>query len=314
MSEIELLSWLRERVPGLTDDVTELPTGSWVVTTDHQVPGVHVPEGTAAEVVAERLLRVNLSDIAAGGARPRFVFANVAAPADYPVKGFMDGLVRACREFDVELRGGDTSSAPRPVFSLTLFGDLPEGGRSPARSRAEPGDRLWLSGSVGQSRVGREALKVGIERIPTGLRAAAEAAVERHLRPEPHLEVGQWLAAQARTAAIDISDGLALDLHRLCEASGVGAILEANALPLAGDHAALAEALELDPLEAALGGGEDYVLLFSLPEEIEPPAALGAVEVGVVTAPAQTAPGAVRLREDGKLSRMATMGWNHLTA
>lgn len=318
MSELDLLRWLRERVPGLEDDVAVLPEligdGAWIVTTDHQVPGVHLPEDAAPEIVGERLLRVNLSDLAAGGAVPRFAFADVAAPADYPLRDFFRGLLRGCEEFGVELKGGDTSGAPAPVFSLTLLGELPEGGRTPARGNARPGDRLWLSGTVGESRLGRRLLELGasVEDLgPAGLgpdlHTAATAAIHRHLRPNPHLDLGQWLATQPRTAAIDISDGLALDLHRLCEASGAGAALDADHLPLATDHAALAETLDFDPLEAALGGGEDYVLLFSLPSDVGPPARFEAVEVGEVVAES-----GMRLRRNGCVEKLPALGWDHL--
>ena len=305
-SEMELLRWLQEQLPNLTDDVAELPAGAWIATTDHQIPGVHLPEATAPEIVAERLLRVSLSDLAAGGAQPRFAFSNLAAPAGYPLKQFLRGLLGACQAFDVELAGGDTSSAPQPVFSLTLLGELPENGRSPARGNAEPGDRLWLSGTVGQSRLGREVLQVGIDQLPPDMHEAAEAALERHLRPQPHLEIGQWLATQTRAAAIDISDGLALDLHRLCDASGVGATLDGDALPLTDDHAALAAALTIDPFEAALGGGEDYVLLFSLPAEVEPLVDSEATAIGSVAATRE-----VELRTDDGVRSIEPAGWDH---
>lgn len=318
MSELDLLRWLRERVPGLEDDVAVLPGlaggGNWIVTTDHQVPGVHLPEDAEPEVFGERLLRVSLSDLAAGGAVPRCAFANVAAPANYPLKDLFRGLLRACGEFGIELKGGDTSGASHPVFSLTLMGELPEGGTTPARSNAEPGGRLWLSGTVGESRLGRQLLELGASaddlspaRLDPALHTAATAAIRRHLRPNPHLEIGQWLATRPRAAAIDLSDGLGLDLHRLCGASGVGAAIEANRLPFATDHAALAEALDLDPLDAALGGGEDYVLLFSLPADIEPLVRFDATEVGTLSAE-----DGVLLQRDGKTMEMPATGWDHL--
>lgn len=318
MSELDLLRWLRERVPGLEDDVAMLPPligdGAWIITTDHQIPGVHLPEDAAPEIVGERLLRVGLSDIAAGGALPRYAFANVAAPADYPLQDFFRGLLRACEEFGVELKGGDTSGAPAPVLSLTLLGELPEGGRTPARGNAEPGDRLWLSGTVGESRLGRRLLELGASaddlspaRLDPALHTAATAAIRRHLQPEPHLEIGHWLASQPRAAAIDVSDGLALDLHRICEASGVGAVLDADRLPFASNHAVLANALGLDPLKPALAGGEDYVLLLGLPTDVDPPTRFDATEVGSVNAE-----DGVLLHREGDVEGVPALGWNHL--
>lgn len=316
-SERSLLAWLEERLPHVGDDVAHLPPGEWVVTTDHQVPGVHLPQDAPPGVIADRLLRVNLSDLAAGGARPRFAFANLAAPTEYPFRDFLQALLTACDEFELTLGGGDISNAPQPVFSLTVLGELPEGSTAPSRNRARAGDRLWLSGIVGSSLVGRllieragtvaEAVAQPASGLDANLDQAARHAVRRHLKPVPQLNVGSWLAVQRRAASIDLSDGLALDLHRLAEQSGVGAVLDAEQLPVDRHHAELCAALGVDPLQAALAGGEDYVLLFALPPNVEPPSTTCAVEVGRTTAE-----GDIRLWRGGELEELPATGWDHL--
>ncbi len=139
------------------------------------------------------------------------------------------------------------------------------------------------------------------------LRRAAVRAVRRHLLPAPQLELGRWLAARRRAAAIDVSDGLALDLHRLCRASRTGARLDGDALPLTEGLPALAAQLGAAPLELALGGGEDYVLLFALPSGVRPPAAFGARQIGELVAARH-----VMLELGGSRRALPPAGWDHL--
>ncbi len=320
--ERDLVSWLQKQLPAIGDDVAVLSAnpaadGNWLITGDHQIPGVHVPQDTPARVIADRLLRVNLSDIAAGGAIPRFAFLNLAVPTDYPVTEFMESLLQACTEHNTVLCGGDTSSAPNPVFSLVLLGTLAAGSQSPKRNLAQAGDKLWVGGTLGQSFLGRKLLEreggfaLASNSAFTGLEAelhrAADAAIQRHLSPQPQLELGQWLARQPRAAAIDLSDGLAIDLHRLIEQSQVGAEIDRPSLPLDRDLKPLSGALEIDPWEAALGGGEDYVLLFALPEETQPPADFAAVEIGEVVPGNQ-----VWIRTNQDRVALPALGWDHL--
>jgi thiamine-monophosphate kinase len=139
--------------------------------------------------------------------------------------------------------------------------------------------------------------------------AAARRAVRSHLAPVPRLAVGAWLARQRRAAAIDVSDGLGLDLARLCEASGVGARVEPAALPLDPDLPRLAAALGTGERELALGGGEDYALLFALPAKSAPPPELGCRRIGEITTRRRRV-----LVEDGKESPLPASGWDHLRA
>jgi thiamine-monophosphate kinase len=131
--------------------------------------------------------------------------------------------------------------------------------------------------------------------------------VRRHLSPRPQLELGLWLATRRRAAAIDVSDGLAIDLHRLCRASGVGARIVANLLPLPPGFDRLATWIGSSALELALGGGEDYVLLFALPPTVAPPESFGARRIGEIVAGRR-----LTLEEHGKSRRLQPAGWDHL--
>jgi len=321
--EDRLLAWLRRHLGSghrLGDDVAFLgPAGPLAITVDQQIEGVHFRRGIPPEVLARRLAAVNLSDLAASGARPRFALLALAAPPGFPHRRFFAALVTALEEAGAELAGGDLARAERPAFSLTLLGSRWPGGTWLRRERARPGDRLWLGGTVGESALGRELLGRGAGwrgaprlparlALPRALAPAARRAISRHLQPVPQLALGRWLARSRRAgAAIDLSDGLARDLHRLCAASGTGARLELDRLPLAGEFAELATRLGLDPRALALGGGEDYVLLFTLSGGVAPPAALAAREVGWITRDRRILAGRA-----GAWAPLPELGWDHL--
>jgi thiamine-monophosphate kinase len=323
-SEDALVEWLRRRSEEtgrklLGDDGAVIGArGEWAVTVDHQIAGVHCPQGLDPAVVARRLLAVNCSDLAAMGARPRLAFLALAVPAGFDTQRFFLSLLRECTRLGVELAGGDLARSRTTTASLTLMGRKEPGGRWLQRSNGREGDGLWVGGTLGESAAGRLLLARGARMIgrkvslpkgfggERGLAAAARRAVRRHLLPEPQLELGQWLGRRRRVAAIDLSDGLALDLHRLCRESGVGATLESDSLPQAGRFGDLCRQLGQGPLELALTGGEDYVLLFTLPSRVEPPSELGCTRIGKLT--------------DGQAVELATAegtralppgGWDH---
>jgi thiamine-monophosphate kinase len=297
-SERELVEWLRREADagigddcaGIGDDCALLTlAGDYAVTVDAQHEGVHLPAGLDPRLAARRLLAVNLSDLAAMGARPEAAFLSLAAPAGYDRRRFLRALIDACATHGLALRGGDLSSLGSLSATLTLLGRRPSRGRWLTRSAARPGDSLWVGGTLGEAAAGLAVLSLvecsgrGLPRPPSALaaRRAAARALRRQLQPEPQLALGLELGRRARVAAIDCSDGLGLDLARLCAASGVGAEVELERL--AGPDARLCAELALDPLELALGGGEDYVLLFSLPPRAKPPATPGARSVGRFT-------------------------------
>ena len=310
--ENRLIDWLSRRTarqPGgsrLGDDAAVLPPGSFAVTVDHQIEGVHFPPGLDPAVVARRLLAVNLSDLAASGAVPRYAFLALAAPAGFDHRRFFTSLLASCRKFGVELAGGDLARNPeRLSASLTLMGTK-AGRRWIERGGARPGHALWLGGTIGESAAGRLLIERGgwKEGDSSSLRVAARRAMRRHLEPEPQLALGRWLSDQRAGAGMDVSDGLARDLHRLCRASGVGAEVDAAELPFPARFPSLCEMIAADPQALALGGGEDYVLLFTLPEGIEPPEGR---RIGRITRKREVA-----MIREGKRSALPDVGWDHL--
>lgn len=344
-TENDLLRWLRDLDPQLEhwlgDDTALLPaSGPRAVTVDSQIEGTHFLPGLDEAVIARRLLAVNLSDLAAAGAEPAHCLLSLSAPPTFDHRRFFRAFVEECRRWNLQLVGGDLARTDKVVASLTAFGDLPDAGRWLRRSAAMPGDRIWLGGTVGESATGRHLLAAGARWAPDEtsdrtsdrssdgtegapqvpqevseklglhseeLREAARRAVTRHLLPQPQIALGRWLGGHGRAAAIDLSDGLVMDLARLNEASGTGARLRLDDLPLPSCHAPLLEALGQSPLEAALAGGEDYVLLFTLPAEDSPPAEYGCHVIGSVTEKT----GIEWVGEDAP--RAAEMeGWDHL--
>ena len=321
-SEDRLIDWLRNLAPnsGLGDDVARLgDLGDAVATVDHQVEGTHFPSGLDPAWVARRLLAVNLSDLAASGAVATHALLALAAPRDFDHRRFLRSLVEACGKAGVTLAGGDTAKSGKVSLSLCLIGRRAVGAHLVGRDAARPGDRLWLGGTVGQSALGRALLEAGAAldgrsitlparfRRPAAIGRAARQAVRRHLAPKPQLELGYWLARRRRAAAIDVSDGLALDLTRLCRASCVGARIELGKVPLAPGTHRLASLMAIDPWQLALGGGEDYVLLFALPKSIQPPHHLTCRPIGTLSAGS-----AMRLERSGQATALQPSGWSHL--
>lgn len=320
-AEDELLAWLRRRADPrgelIGDDAALLEaTGDLAVSVDQQIAGVHFVADLDPRLVARRLVRVNLSDLAATGAAPAYALLALALPEGFPARDLLAACVAECERWKLRLAGGDLARHQLLSASLTVIGRLPSRGGL-RRDAARPGDSLWLGGVVGLSGLGRALVAAGARRqgrrvqlpatldLPRSAEAVARRAVNRHLLPEPQLELGRQLARRSRVAAIDVSDGLALDLHRLCRASGVGARLDATALPAVPGQAALARHLGLAPLELALAGGEDYVLLFTLPPRSRGPR--GTYRIGVVTAG-----NAVEITIDGAPRPLAAAGWDHL--
>ena len=323
MSEDRLLRWLRARLdsPLIGDDAAVLPAGGpFAVTVDSQIAGVHFVPDLDPALLAPRLLAVNLSDLAAMGATPAYAFLALSTPPDFDHRRFFRSLLTACRRQEVTLAGGDLARSAQTVATLTLIGSRPEGARFLRRSEAAAGHDLWLGGTIGESAAGQRLiargarLRQGRVELPAGFEArssilaAARRAVRRHLSPEPQLALGAWLSRQPEGAAMDVSDGLAKDLRRLCHESGVGAGIVAEDLPFAGRFMDLCRSIAADPLELALGGGEDYVLLFTLPGGIAPPAEWGARRIGRITRSKE-----IVLRRGGSVGILPETGWDHLT-
>ena len=335
LSEDALLAWLRELDPELEqwigDDTALLPEkGPRIVTIDTQIEGTHYLKGLDPQTVARRLLAVNLSDLAAAGAKPAFCFLALATPPAFDHRGFFRAFLEDCHRYHVQLAGGDLAGSPQTVAALTLLGEIPEGGRWLRRTDGRAGDSLWLGGMIGASALGRFLLanaaatwRGGEIRLAShfsddpSLRRAACRAVRCHLAPTPQLELGWWLGRQDRAATIDLSDGLGKDLSRLCKASGVGAEVDVMSLPLCPELDRLSKNLQQLTTKIALAGGEDYVLLFSLPPEAQPPTDLRCRRIGTLTEePAITWVGIERLAAPNQPAEAPntpeSLGWDHL--
>jgi len=236
-----------------------------VVTTDVLVEGVDFSAALSEpEDWGWKAVVANLSDLAAMAAEARWLVLALTVPEATPVatlERVYAGVGQACRAFGVALVGGDVSAGPALSLAVTALG---EAERPVPRSGARPGDRLAVSGPLGAAAAGLALLSSGdpaaaglLDRFP-GLAAA-------HRRPQPALAMGLALARAGATAMIDVSDGLAGDALHLAEASGVGLEVHDATVPLAPGVAEAAALLGRDPLELALGGGEDFVLAAALP-------------------------------------------------
>ena len=329
--EESFVAWLRRRVPQpelVGDDTATLAArGRLVVTVDQQIEGTHFASGLEPAVIGRRLVAVNLSDLAASGARPRWGLLALGVPPELDPRRLVTGVLAACRRHGVVLAGGDVAHAPLVTTSLTLIGERAAGAATLGRDRARPGHRLWLGGTVGESALGCELLLRGAAlagrslrlpkeqplRLGERLGPAARRAVRRNLEPRPQLALGRWLAAlgpRRAGACIDVSDGLAKDLRRICTASGTGAELDLRLLRRATSprFEELAAALGLDAVAVALAGGEDYVLLFTLPRATSPPPAFGCVPIGrIVRRRAVT-----MVDGAGRRHALPGLGWDHL--
>lgn len=248
----------------LRDDaaVLDVPPGRQVVvTTDAIVAGVHYLPDDPPDLVARKLARVNLSDLAAMGAEPLGLFAACAFPrecSDAWVEAFAAGLGLDVEEFSAPVLGGDTVATSGPaVFSLTALGTV-EAGKALRRSGARPGDLLAVSGTLGDGAFGLRAAQGKLDGVLDADSVAWLA--DRYRLPRPRLELGRRLVGIA-SAAMDVSDGLLQDLSHICSASGVGAVVEVPALPLSQPVKALQG--RDDWLEVVVGGGDDYELLIT---------------------------------------------------
>ncbi len=300
---------------GLEDDAALLSGGGdqeTVVTVDAMVAGVHFVGDEPAGLIARKLLRVNLSDLAAMGAAPVGYLLSAAWPDATPdtwIADFVVGLAADQREFDCCLLGGDTVSTSGPLMlSLTALGRVPTG-TALRRGGAAPGDRIYVSGSVGDAALGLAAVDGRLSGIAETTRGVL---IDRYQLPSPRLALGQALRGLA-SAAIDISDGLAADLGHIAAASGVGAEIEADKVVVA--EAAKAGLLALSrPIDMVLGGGDDYELLFTAPPEAADAVAALAARLNLPLSPVGriTPAGGVRVLDaDGGEIALAEAGWRH---
>jgi len=250
---------------GIGDDAAVwLPAGArefLLVTTDMLVEEIDFRlEWTTPRELGRKSIAVNLSDLGAMGARPRFFTISLGMPAntsDRWIREFYKGLTSCGGEHGAILAGGDLSGAAKTTISITAFGES-ENRKTAYRSGGRPGDLLYVTGTLGKSAAGLKLLQQGIIRSRRG---SERDALRAHRTPEPRCAVGQWLTQNGIRCMMDISDGLSADLPRMCAASGTDAEIFAGKIPVFAESALW----ECDPLKLAFSGGEDYELLFAVP-------------------------------------------------
>jgi len=274
-----------------------------VLTCDWLLEGCHFLRAKhPAEAVGWKCLARAVSDIAAMGGVPRCFLLSLALPASLTGKwfdGFLQGLKRAAKSLRCELAGGDTTRQEKVLINVTVVGEVRRG-RALLRAGAHAGDSLFVSGRLGEAEAGLDELR----RRKGAVRRSSEN-LHKHLYPEPRLALGEWLGKRRlATAAMDLSDGLSSDLPRLCAASGVGARVDVDCLPVVR-NLKLAQARHL-----GLHGGDDYELLFTVAEKDvkRVPRAYRGVQltrIGKITREKR-----IVVMEGGKTRKLEAGGWD----
>ncbi len=325
--ELELLRAIRLRAGkgpsarlslGIGDDCALIRlrgTEELAVTTDLSIVGRHFRlDWHSPEAVGHRTLARGLSDLAAMGARPVAAFLSLGVPRELMAgvpswtDGFLRGIFALAEAYETPLAGGDLAESPVALADIVLTGAVPKG-KALLRSGARAGDLLYVTGMLGGAAAGlaklAELAGMGGGR-PPAIPSRDSAILAPHLYPQPR--VRQGLALQQRslaTAAIDVSDGISTDLGHLCEESGVGAIVEREALPVAPGAS----------LEQALHGGEDYELLFAARPSVRVPGRIEGVVVTRIGRMIKVSPRgpAVMLSQDGRVEPLQARGWEHFS-
>jgi len=255
-------------VVGAGDDaaVVEITPGKLVVyTCDCMVENVHFVKTAQGSDVGFKLMMSNVSDIAAMGGQPRYAVVTVVAPHDTSVEWLQDVYkgIRECSEiYGVAIVGGDTSKGGQIMLNVTLIGEI-DSHKAMLRKNALPGDIVAVTGSLGGSAAG---LRVVLEKVPQSL-PAAQAVLRKHYRPQAQVSAGLVLAKMGCVCANDISDGLASEAREIAHASGVAIELDAADIPIDKETHEVAQLCQEVSLEYALYGGEDYELVFCVPQE-----------------------------------------------
>lgn len=304
----------------LRDDAAVFPSPvdrDIVVTTDALVADVHFRSTDSPDLVASKVLRVNLSDLAAMGATPYGLTLACGYNRDLEeswIEAFAKGLSEDCRAFDIAMLGGDTVATPGPsFFSLTALGTVPSG-RALRRDQAKPGDLIAMTGTLGDAALGLAVLQEGLDALA---KPHADYLSDRYWLPQPRLDVGvATLSLGVRIAAMDISDGLCGDCRKIADASNVGMIFDQSAIPLSD---AAKAALAIDPAlwTRVLAGGDDYELLIcGSAEDISRLSAQNQTDVPItVIGEVTDQPGSIMMRNlDGKMAELAKGGFDHFVS
>ncbi|ABK42690.1 thiamine-phosphate kinase [Magnetococcus marinus MC-1] len=305
---------------GIGDDAACLVvprTQDLLATTDTMVEGIHFSSDADPYLLGQKALAVNLSDIAAMGGLPRWYLLSMAVPnrtSQSWLEEFARGVKAASEMFHVALVGGDTvRSNAKIVITVQMLGLIGQH-RAVARSGAQVGDRLYLSGTLGDSAFGLAHL---LGKLPAMLADDVSYLSRRHHLPEPRIQLGMALQDAALAhACIDVSDGLLADLQHICEASQVSAVVDVEKLPFSESAQRVIAQYGRSALELALTGGEDYELLFAISpgaadqvEKIVHQVGVSLVEIGEVVGVGER-PGVV-VRQGGEVLSIAQSGWTH---
>jgi thiamine-monophosphate kinase len=290
--EVHLIERIRRKLPttgyglrvGIGDDaavVVSRKRMDWVLTTDAFLEDVHfLRRAHRPNAVGYKALARATSDLAAMGAKPRYFLLTMALPDRCTgrwLDDFLGGMALAARRFGLVLVGGDTTKFSKVLVNITVLGEV-DPGRAMLRSGAKIGDLICVSGRLGEAELGLRLVQKNLHEKKRWAKL-----LKKHLYPEPRLALGQWLATTLASAMIDTSDGLSTDLGHLCKASGVGARIWADKIPLVRVPSEL-KRLNPDPMRLALHGGEDYELLFTVPKRLEKrlPRGIGGVPVTTI--------------------------------
>lgn len=272
---------------------------------DVLVDGVHFRRDVSTlEDVGWKAVAVNCSDIAAMGGSPTVAVVGLCRPASLAgddVERLYAGMHEACTRWNVRLVGGDTVAAQALALSVTVLGDV-DPKRVIRRSGANVGDRIVVVGELGAAAAALAQAQAG--------QTADESLLRAHRRPIARVDAGRALAAAGATAMIDVSDGFGADLEHICVASRAAAMVDATALPVADGVIVAAHALDTDPLDFVVAGGDDYALVATLPPEAVEAAcdATGGVVVGDIV---DGEPGASMRMADGTIRSLSGSGWDH---
>jgi thiamine-monophosphate kinase len=287
-----------------------------VISSDFLIEGVHFLSSYPPKAIGYKALTRSASDLAAMGAEPLGFLLNLALPPGRTGKwldGFLSGVDAAARKIRIPLIGGDLASAQNAVVCVVVLGDA-KSGQLIRREGARPGDLIYVSGKLGAAKLGLEIIRRRQDN-----RRAARLLVAPHYFPQPRLKLGAWLAHQRlATAMMDISDGLSIDLVRLCEGSQVGAVVNAERLPIVGIPEQWRRRLKLAASAAqnyALNGGDDYELLFTVPRGQvgrlrRPPGGIPLTCIGEITRNLKL----LLVDSAGHKSTLRPEGWDHFGA
>jgi thiamine-monophosphate kinase len=324
--EFEFIDSLRRRFgAGIGDDAAIIHASAEkeiVITADLLIEDIDFRRTTApALLLGHKALTVSLSDIAAMGARPRWSMISIGVPDDVWQTDFVDqfyeGLGNLANRYDVQLIGGDTSRTNEKIVIDSIVLGEATAGKAVKRVGAQPGDQIFVTGSLGGAAAGLRLIERGAHLAEQNLADEDSQKIDhvllRQLRPEARVGWGMVLGEERlATALIDISDGLSSDLNHLCTASGVGALIESSLLPIDHQVVELCGRRALDPLQLALHGGEDFELLFTvrsrdvgrLPRKVD---VVGITRIGEVTKEVD----GVKISEGARVWELNPGGWKH---